>query len=43
MPGVPAWQRNYYEQIIRIEKAWDAISEYSSQRQQDPENPDLIG
>ncbi|MCC7447866.1 MAG: transposase [Anaerolineae bacterium] len=27
-PGVPVWQRNYYEHIIRNEKALDAIRRY---------------
>ena len=27
-PGVPVWQRNYYEHIIRNEKSYDQISEY---------------
>ena len=28
MPGVPVWQRNYYEHIIRNEKSYYQISEY---------------
>jgi REP element-mobilizing transposase RayT len=27
-PGVPVWQRNYYEHIIRDEKSYYQISEY---------------
>jgi putative transposase len=27
-PGVPVWQRNYYEHIIRDEKSYHQISEY---------------
>lgn len=27
-PGIPVWQRNYYEHIIRTEKEFYAISEY---------------
>ena len=27
-PGVPVWQRNYYEHIIRNELEWDAIRKY---------------
>jgi len=28
MPGVPVWQRNYYEHIICDEKSYHKISEY---------------
>jgi len=28
MPGVPVWQRNYYEHIIRNEKSYYQIAEY---------------
>ncbi len=28
MPGVPVWQRNYYEHIIRDKKTYHKISEY---------------
>jgi REP element-mobilizing transposase RayT len=28
MPGVPVWQRNYYEHIIRNEKEMTRIREY---------------
>jgi putative transposase len=27
-PGIPLWQRNYYEHIIRNEKDWDRIHRY---------------
>ncbi|MGA9398353.1 MAG: transposase [Anaerolineaceae bacterium] len=27
-PGMPVWQRNYYEHIIREERDWQAISDY---------------
>ena len=27
-PGVPVWQRNYYEHIIRNEESYHQISEY---------------
>ncbi len=27
-PGLPLWQRNYYEHIIRCEREWNAIREY---------------
>lgn len=27
-PGVPVWQRNYYERIIRDESEWHAIRQY---------------
>ena len=28
MPGMPAWQRNYYEHIVRTERALNAIRKY---------------
>jgi putative transposase len=28
MPGVPVWQRNYYERIIRDENEFAGIREY---------------
>ena len=31
MPGVPVWQRNYYEHIIRTETTLQAIQEYIRQ------------
>lgn len=27
-PGVPVWQRNYYEHIIRTEAEWNAVRQY---------------
>nr|WP_315862760.1 transposase [Trichothermofontia sichuanensis] len=27
-PGVPVWQRNYYEHIIRNQQAYDKIYQY---------------
>jgi hypothetical protein len=27
-PGVPAWQRNYYEHIIRDDAEWQKIHDY---------------
>jgi putative transposase len=27
-PGVPVWQRTFYDHIIRDEKEWHAIQEY---------------
>jgi len=27
-PGIPVWQRNYYEHVIRNESEWDRIREY---------------
>jgi len=44
MPGVPFWQRNYYEHIIRSQKSLEAIREYIEMNPvnwlQDNENPD---
>lgn len=44
--GVPAWQRNYYEHVIRNEKTLNAIREYieanPSRWQEDPEHPDAV-
>jgi REP-associated tyrosine transposase len=46
-PGVAFWQRNYYEHVIRSEKALNAIREYieanPGQWYADPDNPDAIG
>lgn len=43
-PGIPVWQRNYYEHIIRNEKELNAIREYiinnSLQWDLDENNPD---
>jgi len=42
-PGVPVWQRNYYEHIVRDEKEMDAIRQYiqnnPAQWELDQENP----
>jgi putative transposase len=27
-PGTPVWQRNYYEHIVRSERALDAVRQY---------------
>ena len=43
-PGIPVWQRNYYEHIIRDEKAVNRIRQYildnPAKWDEDPENPD---
>ena len=43
MPGVPVWQRNYYEHIIRSEVSLDRIRRYivdnPARWALDPENP----
>ncbi len=43
MMGLPVWQRNYYEHIIRDEKDWDRIHRYIEQNPlvwaDDEENP----
>jgi hypothetical protein len=45
MRGVPVWQRNYYERVIRNEREMDAIREYIVLNllrwAMDEENPDL--
>ena len=42
-PGLPVWQRNYYERIIRNETELNAIREYiisnPAKWQEDEENP----
>ncbi len=42
-PGIPVWQRNYYERIIRTDAELDGIREYIAtnplQWQTDSENP----
>jgi REP element-mobilizing transposase RayT len=44
--GVSVWQRNYYEHIIRNERALDAIRQYIAENPrrwgEDGENPDVI-
>lgn len=46
-PGVPVWQRNYYEHIIRDEKSFGRIQEYiqtSALRwEMDKDNPSFKG
>ncbi|WP_169239716.1 transposase [Candidatus Roseilinea sp. NK_OTU-006] len=45
-PGVPVWQRNYYEHIIRDDESLNRIREYiannPSQWAADRENPDVV-
>ncbi len=42
-PGIPVWQRNYYEHVIRTEKEFNQITEYivnnPIQWELDTENP----
>jgi REP element-mobilizing transposase RayT len=42
-PGIPLWQRNYYERIIRDERELNAVREYIRQNalkwDEDEENP----
>lgn len=42
--GIPVWQRNYYEHIIRNEREWENIHRYiesnPSMWEEDEENPD---
>ncbi len=44
MMGVPTWQRNYYEHVVRNDRALNAIRNYieanPSQWDNDPENPE---
>ncbi|MGQ9826987.1 MAG: transposase, partial [Roseiflexus sp.] len=46
-PGVPVWQRNYYEHIIRNEESLNRIREYiannPAQWEMDRENPVVVG
>ncbi len=46
-PGVPVWQRNYYEHIIRNDDELNHIREYiagnTAQWELDRENPDIVG
>jgi putative transposase len=46
-PGVPVWQRNYYEHVVRDEEELRRIREYIALSpenwHQDPENPRQIG
>ena len=42
-PGLPVWQRNYYEHIVRDERELDRVRQYIAENplrwDQDPENP----
>jgi len=42
-PGIPVWQRNYYEHVIRDEEELDRVRQYVTDNpecwEQDPENP----
>jgi putative transposase len=46
-PGVPVWQRNYYERVIRNEREWHAIQQYildnPANWDKDTENPAAQG
>ncbi|MGQ9563976.1 MAG: transposase, partial [Thermogutta sp.] len=46
-PGVPVWQRNYYEHIIRNDESLNRIREYiannPAQWEMDRENPVVVG
>jgi len=46
-PGAPVWQRNYYEHIIRSERALDAIRQYIAENPArwhlDRYNPNAVG
>jgi hypothetical protein len=43
MPGVPVWQRNYYEHIVRTEAEFERIRDYIKENparwDADSENP----
>jgi REP element-mobilizing transposase RayT len=45
-PGIPVWQRNYYEHVIRTEKELNQIREYIVNNpmrwELDTENPQYI-
>ena len=45
-PGVPFWQRNYYEHVIRDEASLNRIRQYILENparwDDDPENPDMV-
>ena len=44
-PGLPVWQRNYYERIVRDDRELDAIRRYIEENParwaEDPENPSV--
>lgn len=46
MPGIPVWQRNYYEHVIRDENDLNRIREYieynPARWDEDEENPSRI-
>lgn len=46
-PGVPVWQRNYYEHIVRSEESLTRIRQYivdnPARWEEDPENPQAVG
>ena len=46
-PGLPVWQRNYYEHVIRNEEELNAIQQYIADNPlrwaDDRENPDNVG
>jgi putative transposase len=46
-PGVPVWQRNYYEHVIRDEKSFGRIQDYIQTNalrwEMDKENPSPTG
>jgi putative transposase len=46
-PGLPAWQRNYYEHVIRDEEDLNRVRQYvidnPARWGDDPENPDHVG
>jgi len=45
MPGVPVWQRNYYERVVRNEEELNRIRQYILENPlrwaEDPENPNV--
>jgi REP element-mobilizing transposase RayT len=45
-PGVPVWQRNYYERIVRNEREWQVIRDYIIDNprrwDEDSENPAFL-
>jgi len=46
-PGLPVWQRNYYEHVMRDEEELDAVRQYivdnPARWEEDRENPDNVG
>jgi putative transposase len=46
-PGVPVWQRNYYDHIIRTQDEWERIRWYIENNpglwEEDQENPAFLG